>query len=159
MDETSDLNPRSLGLKRQVGQLNDLRRSRDRRETLRTLSDLRSALREGRNVMPYLLLNAAAGQSQPYKEVLTAAGPGRAQISGSRYRLRASPRKVLMAISSPLPPPESPVGLQVARPLIESLRCGGLLSVPETRAHHQAQGGDERHLQGWTVPLFVTTMS
>jgi methylmalonyl-CoA mutase N-terminal domain/subunit len=43
------------GYDRQVGRLNDLRRSRDNRETLRTLSDLRSALREDRNVMPYLL--------------------------------------------------------------------------------------------------------
>jgi methylmalonyl-CoA mutase, N-terminal domain len=43
------------GYDRQVARLNELRRTRDNRETTRTLSDLRSALRENRNVMPYLL--------------------------------------------------------------------------------------------------------
>jgi methylmalonyl-CoA mutase N-terminal domain/subunit len=43
------------GYDRQVNRLNDLRRSRDNRETQRALGDFRTALRDGRNVMPYLL--------------------------------------------------------------------------------------------------------
>jgi methylmalonyl-CoA mutase N-terminal domain/subunit len=43
------------GYDRQVQRLNDLRRSRDNRETSRALRTLESALRSNENVMPYLL--------------------------------------------------------------------------------------------------------
>jgi methylmalonyl-CoA mutase N-terminal domain/subunit len=43
------------GYDRQIDRLNEVRRSRDNRETSRALRALESALREGENVMPSLL--------------------------------------------------------------------------------------------------------
>jgi methylmalonyl-CoA mutase N-terminal domain/subunit len=48
-----DMDPQ--GYDRQVERLADVRRTRDNRETARTLKALESALRSGENVMPYLL--------------------------------------------------------------------------------------------------------
>jgi methylmalonyl-CoA mutase N-terminal domain/subunit len=48
-----DMDPE--GYDRQVARLETIRRTRDQREASRALSDLRSALRDGKNVMPYLL--------------------------------------------------------------------------------------------------------
>ncbi len=48
-----DMDPQ--GYERQVERLNEVRRTRDNRETTRTLKALESALRNGENVMPYLL--------------------------------------------------------------------------------------------------------
>jgi methylmalonyl-CoA mutase N-terminal domain/subunit len=48
-----DMDPQGYG--RQVQRLDDLRRTRDNRETTRTLKALESALRNGENVMPHLL--------------------------------------------------------------------------------------------------------
>jgi methylmalonyl-CoA mutase N-terminal domain/subunit len=48
-----DMDPQ--GYDRQVERLAEVRRSRDDRETSRTLTALESALRDGENVMPYLL--------------------------------------------------------------------------------------------------------
>jgi methylmalonyl-CoA mutase N-terminal domain/subunit len=48
-----DMDPQ--GYDRQVERLADVRRTRDNRETARTLEALESALRSGENVMPYLL--------------------------------------------------------------------------------------------------------
>ena len=48
-----DMDPQ--GYDRQVERLNEIRRSRDNRETARTLKALESALRNNENVMPYLL--------------------------------------------------------------------------------------------------------
>jgi len=48
-----DMDPQ--GYDRQVERLSDIRRSRDGRETARTLKALEGALRNGDNVMPFLL--------------------------------------------------------------------------------------------------------
>jgi methylmalonyl-CoA mutase N-terminal domain/subunit len=48
-----DMDPE--GYDRQIERLNEVRRSRDNRETARTLKALESSLRNGDNVMPYLL--------------------------------------------------------------------------------------------------------
>ncbi len=55
-----DMDPQGYG--RQIERLNDVRRSRDDRETARTLKALEGALRKDENVMPYLLdaVNALA---------------------------------------------------------------------------------------------------